>query len=226
MPAKTKKGQKTICVIFAISLFFLILTTSIGLPIYIRPFYYAHIAPLELVAESGFSLEQIKTAYDSVLDYLTLPGKPFSVGDLACSADAQAHFADCKFLFDLNASVLVLSGCMVLMITLLRKRGKIGPLYLGKRSAAFWAALCAIVLPVVLGSLAALDFDRAFVIFHSLFFPGKDNWYFSWNADQIIRILPQVFFRNCAILIGAGVFLSSFAILITEKRRSAGRNTA
>ena len=60
-------------------------------------------------------------------------------------------------------------------------------------------------LRVLAGTLillaAALDFDRAFVVFHSVFFPGKDNWIFDWRTDPIILLLPQDFFRNCAILI-------------------------
>ena len=54
---------------------------------------------------------------------------------------------------------------------------------------------------MTVGGLAALDFDRAFVIFHRVFFPGKENWIFDWQTDPIILFLPQDFFRNCAILI-------------------------
>ena len=72
--------NKIAAIVFAIALFFLILTLSIGLPIYIRPFFYAHIAPLDLEAESGFTRAEIIEAYNDVLDYLTLPGKPFCSG--------------------------------------------------------------------------------------------------------------------------------------------------
>ena len=76
--------------------------------------------------------------------------------------------------------------------------------------------LCAIVLPLLLGGLISLDFDRAFTIFHSIFFPGKDNWVFNPYTDEIIRVLPQNFFMNCAILIGAGVIVLSAAIFTVE----------
>ena len=105
---------------------------------------------------------------------------------------------------------------MILILLILRRTGRINSLKLGSRSGAFWGALMAVGLPLIIGSLAALDFDRAFVIFHSIFFPGKDNWLFDWNADQIIRVLPQQFFMNCAILIGAGVLAFSLAALAAE----------
>ena len=75
---------------------------------------------------------------------------------------------------------------------------------------------------LLLGSgavLAALDFDRAFVVFHSLFFPGKTNWVFDWYHDPIIRVLPQEFFRNCAILIGGGLVTMAGGILVWESRK-------
>ncbi len=205
--------------IFAVLLFFLILTASIGAPICCRFFYYLHIEPLGLPKASGKTAQQIMDSYDAVLDYLVLPGQSFSTGAFAHSQEGAAHFADCKFLFDLNGTVLLLSGSGVAAMLVLRKLKKASPFRLGKRSAAFYAALAAIVLPLGLGGLAALDFDRAFVIFHSIFFPGKDNWIFSPGQDPIILILPQEFFRNCAILIGSCVIGFCALIFATEPRR-------
>ena len=79
--------------------------------------------------------------------------------------------------------------------------------------------MLSVTAPIMIGALAALDFDRAFVVFHSIFFPGKTNWLFDWHADQIIRVLPQAFFRNCAILIGGGLVTMAGGILIWEKRK-------
>ena len=200
-----------------VCVFLFLLTASIGLPIYIRPFYYAHIGAFDLEARSGYSEEQIRQAYDEVLDYLTLPGKEFGTGELPHSADGEAHFEDCKVLFDLNASILLISGAVLAVLFVMRKRW--GAYRLGKHSAYLWAAVLSLAAPIVIGALAAVDFDRAFVIFHSIFFPGKTNWVFDWFADPIIRVLPQEFFRNCAILIGGGLVTMSGGILIWEGRK-------
>lgn len=203
---------------FALALVLLILTTSIALPIYCRPFYYAHIHALDL-ERSGFTEAQIRTAYDQVLDYLTLPGREFGTGELAHSAEGAAHFADCKVLFDLNAGVLAASALCVATILVLRRLGKVGSL----RRAAFGAGSAAIMLPLVLGGLMALDFEHAFIIFHHIFFPGKDNWLFDPRTDQIIRVLPQEFFRNCAILIGCGLLVFSIVIMVLCRKNSRAR---
>ena len=87
----------------------LIITFSIGLPIYFRPFYYAQIDILDIEAYSGADYETIKEAYDELLDYLTVPGKEFSTGDFKYSENGKSHFVDCKVLFDLNAYAFLIS---------------------------------------------------------------------------------------------------------------------
>ena len=201
----------------AVCVFLFLVTVSISLPIYIRPFYYAHIDAYDLEARSGFSSAQIRQAYDEVLDYLTIPGKPFGTGVMVCSHEAEHHFADCRVLFELNGALLTGSCCILVLLFLMRK--KWGPYRLGKHSSPYWAAVLSVTAPIMIGALAAMDFDRAFVIFHSIFFPGKTNWIFDWYADQIIRVLPQEFFRNCALLIGGGLVAMAGGILIWEGRK-------
>lgn len=208
---------KLLSVLCAVCVVFFLLTAAIGLPIYIRPFYYAHIEAFDLPARSGYTAEEIRAAYDEVLDYLTLPGKEFSTGVLPHSVEGKAHFEDCKVLFDLNASILLSSGLVLAVLFFMRK--KWGPYRIGKHSAPFWAAVLSVTAPIMIGCLAALDFDRAFVIFHSIFFPGKTNWVFDWYEDPIIRVLPQEFFMDCAILIGLGLITMAVGILVWEGKR-------
>lgn len=198
------KSSRILSALFALALIICILTVSIGLPIYIRPFYYAHIESMGLPEYSGYTAETIRDAYDAVLDYLTLPGREFSTGQIPHSAEGAAHFVDCKVLFDLNRNLLLLSAAVLTALCFLRKAGKTGPYRLG--------------------SLAATDFDRAFVIFHKIFFPGKSNWIFDWRTDPIILVLPQDFFMHCALLIGGGLVTFSLGILIftTVRDRKAG----
>ena len=219
------KSSRTLSAIFALTLFLLILTVSIGLPIYIRPFYYAHIDAMGIPEYSGYDRETIRDAYDAVLDYLTLPGRTFSTGALPHSEEGAAHFADCKVLFDLNRNVLLGSATVLVVLRLLRKNGKTGPYRLGKHSAARWAAVLALIAPLVIGGLAAVNFDKAFVIFHKIFFPGKSNWLFDWRTDPIILVLPQDFFMHCAMLIGGGLLTISLGILLFDIfREKKGRS--
>ena len=208
-------------VIFATAMFFFILSFSISLPIYCRGFYFAHIEPLNLVEHSGYSASEIKEAYNEVLDYLTLPNREFGCGVMPFSKDGEAHFADCKVLFNINLTALITSSvCLVVLVILKRlKKGK--GFYIGCLPAYTYSGLAAILVPLVVGILASLDFEKAFTVFHHIFFPGKSNWFFDGDVDPIINVLPEQFFMNCAILIGSALALLSvvFIVLGIVKRK-------
>ena len=185
----------------------LIITFSIGLPIYFRPFYYSQIEVLDIEGYSGADYDSIKEAYDELLDYLTIPGKEFSTGDFKYSENGKSHFVDCKVLFDLNAVAFIISLIGFATLLILNKKGVFELWRPFGMNLAFCSGAYTLGGFALIGGLVAIDFDKAFDIFHQIFFPGKDNWLFSWYEDEIIRILPQDFFMNCAILIFVSIVL-------------------
>ena len=72
---------------------------------------------------------------------------------------------------------------------------------------------------IVIGAAAATNFDHAFTVFHSLFFPGKDNWIFDLAQEPIITLMTEDFFRTCAVLILAVLIAACAAIIIADKRK-------
>ena len=72
---------------------------------------------------------------------------------------------------------------------------------------------------MIAAALAATDFDRAFTAFHGIFFPGKENWLFDPATDPVILLLPEEFFRNCAIAIAASLLLVCLALILTGRRQ-------
>ena len=211
-----KKGNNLISVFLFTATFLFIVSISISLPIFLRPFYYAHIDAYSLPESSGFTKDEIIEAYDETLDYLTRPDiTTFSAGCMKFSSDGAEHFRDCKKLFTLNSAALLLSAFTIILILFLRKSKKITLSHFIGHSPVFWSGITVIFSPLILGLLISLNPDRAFVIFHKIFFPGKDNWIFNPRTDEIISVLPQQFFFNCAILIGAGmIILSAICILL------------
>ena len=206
---------------FFIAIF--IITFSIGLPIYFRPFYYMQIQSLEVEYWSDASRETIIEAYDELLDYLTIPGKEFSTGQFKYSQEGKAHFVDCKALFDLNIIAFLISTIGIALLIILNKLDVFQLWRPFGKHICFSTGIYTLGGFALIGGLAAIDFDKSFEIFHKIFFPGKDNWLFDWYEDQIIRILPQEFFMNCAILILVSIItLCVGAILygIFEKKRS------
>lgn len=215
-----KRQRKWFSVLLIVVLMLLVLSASIAVPLLCRPFYYAHIDALHLPEETGFTYQEIKDAFDGVMDFCVF-GKPFQTGVLRWSEEGMHHFADCAVLFRLDFVVL---GCALaaLLVCVFAARNGLRPASLAGRSPLFWAGGILAVGFVVLAGLAALDFDRAYIIFHTLFFPGKDNWLFNPARDQTILIMPQVFFRNCAILI-VGMLFFLCGVLLWAGRKKPNR---
>ena len=55
------KSSKLLCILSALATALLVLSASVAAPILCRPFYYAHIAPLELT-RYGLPAEDIRPA--------------------------------------------------------------------------------------------------------------------------------------------------------------------
>lgn len=195
------KESKLLSLALAVVLALGVLSGAVAVPILCRTFYYAQIGPLGLEEYTGLNEQVIREAYDDVLDYCTGKTDTFSAGLLPFSESGESHFADVRGLFLLDLRVLAVSlGALVVLLLFARWRRLRPRRFLG-RGPGFWGAAGLGGAFLIIGGLAALDFDRAFVIFHTLFFPGKDNWIFDWRTDPVILILPQDFFRNCAILV-------------------------
>ncbi len=211
--------NKIVTVLFGVCVLFFILTFSIGLPIYNRWFYFLHVKNMDLDFLSdyygiSYSYDMIVEAYNELLNYLTLPFFEFGTGKLAYSPEGKAHFVDCKRLFDLNISVLLISGIAISVILVFQKKNKIKFINFKGFPVYFYAGIFALVLPLILGALVSIDVEKAFVVFHKIFFPGKDNWIFDPRYDEIITVFPMEFFINCAAFIGVGLLVISIALIL------------
>jgi len=209
-----KTTSKTYTIALIIALMALVLSAAIAVPLVWRGFYYLHIDGLDLPAKTGWSAVEIREAFDEMMDYCVY-GQPFGTGVLKWSQDGYEHFADCEVLFRMDFTALAISLAAVLLLVQMRKEYEIVT-FCGK-GPMFWAGSILSVSFVVIAGLAALDFDRAFVIFHSLFFPGKTNWIFDYRVDQIIEVLPQVVFRNYGILIVGLLFAGCVGLMVADR---------
>lgn len=196
-----------------------ILSVSVAAPILLRPFYYAHIEALGLEDATGLTRTQVVQAYDQMMDFCIGRTEEFSTGSLPWSPSGRAHFVDVRGLFLLDLRAAALSGLLLLAWRLWKKKSAVVPYRFLGHSFAFWGSAGLLSIFFILALFAALDFERAFLLFHALAFPGKINWYFDPHTDGIIRILPLPFFRNCAILILALTTLQCAACMLPALRR-------
>lgn len=211
--------EKILSILLIMTLSLFAVSAGIAAPILSRGFYTAHIHALQLPETTGWTAEEIQSAYDDVMDFLLHDGE-FGTGVLRWSESGKAHFTDVRVLFQLDLRVLQITAAVLAVLFLVSRRIK--PHRFAERGPSFWAGSITIGLFLIVGILGAIDFDRAFTVFHSIFFPGKTNWLFDPDTDQIIQILPEVFFRNCAILAIGLILLICLVYLFVGRKRKNG----
>ena len=214
-----KKQSTFLFLLATIAWMLFVLSVSISVPLVLRPFYYAHIHAMEMPQKTGLTELEIREAFDEMMDFCIL-GKEFGTGVLPWSESGKAHFEDCAFLFRLDFVAVGVSIVILMICLVLEKRGRMPARPLG-RGPKFWGGILLGAVFLLIAGVAAIDFDQAFVTFHHLFFPGKDNWIFYPSMDGIILILPEEFFRNCAILIVGVMVILCVALMIWDKKECA-----
>ena len=195
-----------------------------GQVLLVRGFYTVQIGPLGICEASGLTRGQAAEAYGDVMDYCMGRRPDFAAGVLPFSAEGADHFADVRGLFLLVVWVFVAAAGLLLAGTVVCRLRRQRLPRLGGRTPGFWAACGLGGLFLLIALLAALDFDRAFTVFHSIFFPGKDNWLFDPVTDPVILILPEAFFRNCAIAIVTVLLTVCIMLVVTGRKRPSRRS--
>ena len=209
----------SLTIVFILMTMIFCLSSAILVPAMFRPFYYMQINPLGIPKASGYSYGEIKEAFDDVLDFIWLH-KEFKTGVLAYSESGKAHFADCVPLFWLDLILCIVSFISLFTLYLLNKFRVIELRKFNSFHPLFYSGIVLLTLILVLIVWALIDFDSLFKVFHHVFFPGKNNWEFDPNKDEIILILPIEFFISCAAFIGVDVILytgSAIAYYIINK---------
>ena len=196
-----------------------ILSLSIAAPIFIRPFYYAQISMRNLEAETGFTHEQIKEAYDDMVDYCIGINPEFGTGDLRWSESGKSHFDDVRALFLLDLRILAISLVLLAVYLVYSGRRNRPGTYNG-RSPLYYGAAGLLITFILPGGMCALNFNYAFTVFHKIFFLGKSNWLFDPETDEIIKVLPEGFFASCAILILAVMMIICITIIILTCKKN------
>ena len=208
--------NRLISILLIIALALFAISAGIAAPILSRSFYKLHVRNLHLPETTEWSEEEILDAYDDVMDFLLHSGD-FGTGVLKWSESGKAHFTDVRGLFQLDLWIFGMTGGMLILLLLISI--KLRPARFCRRGPSFWAGSGVLVSFLVIGSLGATDFDRAFTVFHHIFFPGKTNWLFDPMEDQIIRILPEIYFRNCAILAICIILTLCFIYILIGKKK-------
>lgn len=199
-----------------IGLVFTLFFSSIGVifAVNFRPIYYFDIDYLNIPETSGYDKELIRRNYDVLIDY----NSPFYKGDLAfpdlqSSPQGLQHFEEVKDIF-ITFYYLALITLIACILVIIYKNKKKDSKYL------LTSSITIVILPLVVALVAAINFDKVFIIFHKVFF-RNDYWIFIPQFDPIINILPQTFFLHSLILILLVLLLGSLSLFIAYKIKTS-----
>lgn len=90
------KTSKPLSLFTALFTALAVLSGSIAAPLLCRPFYYAHIGPMGLTEYAGLTAEEIRQAFDQVMDFCLGLRPDFAAGVLPWSQSGAGHFADVR----------------------------------------------------------------------------------------------------------------------------------
>ncbi|MFQ6794357.1 MAG: TIGR01906 family membrane protein [Thomasclavelia sp.] len=191
----------------AVMLMLFIISFAIVFTVFFKPLYYFDINYLNIDKLSGIDIDTIKENYRILINYQSIFYQgSLNLPDFVMSTGGRIHFAEVKRIFEVIQVVMIVSGLVSIPLLIKRLKDK---QYLFLRLTG----LITIIVPSVLGFLAALDFNRAFVLFHQIVF-RNDYWIFDKRIDPIISILPEAFFMHCFILIVAIVIILALGCLL------------
>ena len=164
------------------------------------------------------TMAQMQANYDRIIEYSLFPWvRELHLETLPMSDAGAQHFAEAKDIFQLfvQGGLIALVVAVVLGSWLWRRHRSTGFLTAG--------AIIALVTPLMLAVPLAIDFDRAFVVFHEIAF-DNELWIFDPRTDPIINYLPESLFMRNAFAILVLMIVLSVAVIIWG--RWAGRRAA
>lgn len=207
----TKKQYKVLQILLSLSLSLFIIFTAVKLTLMFRPLYHFDIQYLNIEKQSGFNKDEIVKNYDYVINYLLSPkAQEFKLPSIPYSNHGQIHFADVKRIFTAIDILLIITGFISLLGSYINIR-KLNFDFLKKTSSML------ILIPTILLTAFAINFNTAFVIFHKIFF-RNNYWQFDPQLDPIINILPEEFFLHTALLIVFLIILSIVSLRLLHKK--------
>lgn len=197
-----------------------IISLAVILTLVCKPLYYLDIHALHIPEATDYTISEIKSNYNAVIDYcLSFGNAPLKFPTFPMSEGGRIHFAEVKNIFNLF-KYMAIGGTLASTAGILwmRRRHCYGYLKL--------TAILTVALPAFVGAAVALNWDRAFVTFHEIAF-NNDYWLFDPATDPVINILPDAYFLHCAVMILVLVILGSLSCAFAcQKIKKKKRQTA
>lgn len=202
--------KKLFNVLLSICFSLFIILAIVRFTVGFKQLYYFDMNYLDIPKVSGISKVDIKMNYDYVIDYnLKNQEEEFNLPTIEFSQKGKIHFEEVRQIFqNVNKGILILLVISIVGIIININNKQVD--FLDKTSKIL------VGLPIIVAIPMLLSFDKAFTVFHKIFF-NNDYWIFDPAIDPIINILPKEFFFHAGIMILILVLMFSLGIRIIYK---------
>jgi len=191
----------------ALSLLVLIVCQSVIIPTFFMPFFTWQYDRLNVAETIQMSDDELMRVTAELLDYMR--GRRDSIDDVYAVVAGEErrffsdieirHMVDVRELYDML--FIVRDVAFFLMVALVLGMVLIRCEVLQMLARCTREVLAGfLIFTLITAGIVAIDFNRAFVIFHHIFF-DNDYWILDPRVDLLINMVPIYFFIHIAIFI-------------------------
>lgn len=203
----------------ALCVLLIMIAQSIFIPTFFMPFFSWHYERRNIPETIGIEKDELMGVTVELLDYMRGRREDLVVHATVNGVEREffseieiRHMVDVLHLYEAGFLIRNISFWMLLLIILIMAFFKI-PILLMLARCCREIVVGFLILTGILAGVIIWDFDRAFVVFHLLFF-DNDYWILDPGVDLLINMVPQIFFVEISVFIGLLMLVFS-AIIIT-----------
>lgn len=203
-----------------VCLVLIILSQSIIFPTFYMPFFTWQYNRLNVAETIDIEKEELMRVTTDLLDYMR--GRRDSLEDVYAivAGEERRFFSDIEIRHMIDVLELYNIAFMIRNVAFFLMVGLIFVLMLLKQRVLYIIARCArevvvgfLIVLVLLIGIIAINFERAFDIFHRIFF-NNDYWILNPRVDLLINMVPLGFFIHISIFIGALLLVASAVVIV------------
>lgn len=193
--------------------------TGVAIALFFNPVWVSFAqGRADAAAYTGWTAEQVDAVTrDIVMEVWLGPGsfEQEVAGQPVFDERERAHMADVRSVV-LSFYAVVTAALLVLVVAGIASRGS-----RWFRSAVALGAGGLAVGAVAVGTAFAVFFDRAFTLFHQLFF-AEGSWTFDPATDRLVQLFPDQFWTETSVAIA--VVVVGLAVLVWAVARPRARS--
>ena len=204
----------------ALCLLLIIVSQSIIFPTFFMPFYRWQYQRLDVADTVQMETDELMRVTVELLDYMR--NRRDSIADIRAvvAGEERWFFSEIEIKHMIDVLHLYDIAFMIRNVAFFLMLGLIFGMVLFKYKILFVLSRCCrevlagfLLLTALLAGVIAINFERAFDIFHRIFF-NNDYWILDPRVDLLINMVPIYFFIHISIFIAALILASSLIIII------------